>query len=59
VGFLNSLASWLTQFLFPLELNILGDSFTYGSYAVIALIGWIVIYYYLPETKNKLITEVK
>ena len=58
VGFLNSFASWLTQFLFPLELNSLGDSFTYGSFAVIAFIGWVVIYYYLPETKNKLISEV-
>ena len=58
VGFLNSFTSWATQFVFPIELNIFGDHFTYAIYAGIAAIGWAVIYRYLPETKGKLIMKV-
>ena len=58
VGFLNSFTSWATQFVFPIELNIFGDHFTYAIYAGIAAIGWAIIYRYLPETKGKLIMKV-
>tara|TARA_B100000575_G_scaffold294643_1_gene312568 strand:- start:65 stop:1618 length:1554 start_codon:yes stop_codon:yes gene_type:complete len=58
VGFLNSFTSWVTQFVFPIELIIFGDHFTYAIYAGIATIGWGVIYLYLPETKGKLIIKV-
>ncbi|MBK98665.1 MAG: hypothetical protein CL672_07745 [Balneola sp.] len=57
VGFLNSFTSWVTQFVFPIELNIFGDHFTHAIYAGIAVTGWGVIYRYLPETKGKLIMK--
>lgn len=53
VGFLNSFTSWVTQFVFPIELNIIGDGYTYAIFAAIGAIGWWVIYRYLPETKGK------
>ena len=55
VGFLNSLTSWVTQFVFPIELNLFGDGFTYALFAAIAAIGWVVIHKYLPETKGELL----
>lgn len=55
VGFLNSLTSWVTQFVFPIELNLFGDGFTYALFAAIAAIGWVVIHRYLPETKGELL----
>ena len=53
VGFLNSFTSWVTQLVFPIGLNIIGDGYTYAIFASIAAIGWWVIYRYLPETKGK------
>jgi len=57
VGFLNSLTSWVTQFVFPIELNLFGDGFTYALFAGIAAIGWVVLYIYLPETKGELLQK--
>jgi len=59
VGFLNSFTSWVTQFVFPIEINMIGDGFTYAIFAWIAAIGWWVIYRYLPETKGKRIGKTQ
>ena len=59
VGFLNSFTSWVTQFVFPIEIKMIGDGFTYAIFAGIAAIGWWVIYRYLPETKGKRIGKTQ
>ena len=58
VGFLNSSTSWVTQFVFPIEINLIGDGFTYAIFAGIAALGWWVIYRYLPETKGKKLGKI-
>ena len=58
VGFLNSFTSWVTQFVFPIEINLIGDGFTYAIFAGIAALGWWVIYRYLPETKGKMLGKI-
>jgi MFS transporter, SP family, arabinose:H+ symporter len=59
VGFLNSFTSWVTQFVFPIELNIIGDGFTYAIFAGIAAIGWGIVYRYLPETKGNKLGKIR
>lgn len=59
VGFLNSFTSWVTQFVFPIKIKMIGDGFTYAIFAGIAAIGWWVIYRYLPETKGKRIGKTQ
>ena len=59
VGFVNSLVSWLVQFMFPLELDWIGSSGTYLLYGAIALIGGMVLMRRLPETKGKSLEEIQ
>lgn len=59
VGFLNSLTSWVVQFLFPLELLHLGNSLTYALYGLFGWIGWLLFHRYLPETKGKTLEEIQ
>ena len=59
IGFLNSSSSWLVQFLFPWELANLGNALTYFIYAVFAVVGIIIFYRILPETKGKSLEELE
>ncbi len=59
VGFANSLVSWFVQFLFPWELSVLGSAGTYTIYGVFALIGLVLVYRLLPETKGKTLEEIE
>ena len=59
VGFLNSFTSWVTQFVFPIEITMIGHGFTYAIFSWLAAIGWWVIYRYLPETKGKRIGKTQ
>lgn len=59
VGFGNSLVSWCVQFLFPWELSVLGSGATYMIYAVFALIGFLVVYKVLPETKGQTLEQIE
>jgi hypothetical protein len=53
IGFINSFTSWLVQFIFPWELNTLGNAVTYLLFALLAVFGFFLMLKYLPETKGK------
>lgn len=59
VGLTNSVASFVTQLMFPYELANFGASFTFILYALFATIGLILIYKLLPETKGKTLEELE
>jgi sugar porter (SP) family MFS transporter len=53
VGLINSGISFLVQLIFPWELANFGASLTFAGFAAFALIGWLIIVFFLPETKGK------
>ncbi len=53
IGFVNSFTSWLIQQIFPWEISTLGNATTYFIFALFAIVGFIVLYRILPETKGK------
>ena len=59
IGFINSFASWVVQFIFPWELSNLGNALTYFIYAVFAVVGFFLFLKYLPETKGKSLEELE
>lgn len=48
--------NWLTNFLvallFPIVLDQYGAAISFSVFLVISIIGWIVFYFYVPETRN-------
>lgn len=59
IGFLNSFASWLVQFIFPWELSNLGNAMSFGIFGIIALLGFFVFLRILPETKGKSLEQIE
>jgi len=59
VGFANSAVSFLVQLIFPWELTHLGSSLSYLIYAAFAVIGFVLIWRFLPETKGKSLEEIE
>ncbi len=59
IGFVNSLTSWLVQFVFPWELANLGNFFTYLIYGGLALVGFGLMLRFLPETKGRSLEELE
>jgi len=55
----TSLVSYLIQKFFPWQLSTMGGSSTFLFYAVTVAIGLIILYRYLPETKNLSIEEIQ
>lgn len=56
---LSSTISALTQFLFPWQLANMGASTIFLFYGGIVFIGLIILYKFLPETKNLTIEEIQ
>lgn len=56
---LSSSVSALVQYLFPLEMELFGAATTFIIYAVIVLIGLIILYKYLVETKGLSLEEIQ
>ena len=56
---ITSLVSYLVQKFFPWQLSTMGGSSTFLFYAVTVGIGLIILYRYLPETKNLSIEEIE
>lgn len=56
---ITSLTSYLVQQFFPWQLSTIGISSTFMFYAVTVGIGVIILYKYLPETKNMTIEEIQ
>ena len=59
VGLINSVVSFLVQYLFPWELDTFGTSTTFLIYGVFALLGLIFIVFKVPETKGKSLEELE
>lgn len=59
IGFINSFASWIVQFIFPWELSNLGNAMSFGIFGMIALIGFFVFLKILPETKGKSLEQIE
>ena len=59
IGFINSLSSWLVQFVFPWELSNFGNALTYLIFGLFAVIGFFILMRILPETKGKSLEEIE
>jgi SP family galactose:H+ symporter-like MFS transporter len=48
--------NWLTNaiiaFLFPMSLHYFGPAGSFGFFLITSTLGWILFYYFIPETKN-------
>ena len=53
VGLVNSAASFLVQLVFPVELAVLGNAMTFAVYGGFALLGLVLLWRLLPETKGQ------
>lgn len=59
VGLINSAVSFMVQWIFPWELEVLGSSLTFLIYGVFALLGLIFIVRVIPETKGKSLEDLE
>ena len=59
VGLINSAISFLVQLVFPWELENLGNSTTFLIYGIFAVIGLIIVWRLLPETKGKSLEQLE
>lgn len=55
----TGLTSYLVQFLFPVALSTLGAATVFASFIAIPLLGLIILFFCLPETKNLTIEEIQ
>ncbi len=58
-AFVTSISSLLVQFFFPWQLENMGATTVFLSYAIMVLIGFVILYFYLIETKNMSIEEIQ
>jgi SP family arabinose:H+ symporter-like MFS transporter len=59
VGLINSTVAFLVTFIFPWELENLGNANTFLIYGVTAVIGLIFVMRILPETKGRSLEELE
>jgi MFS family permease len=59
VGLINSTIAFLVTFIFPWELEKLGNATTFLIYGVIAVIGLVLVMLILPETKGRSLEELE
>ncbi|WP_111706432.1 sugar porter family MFS transporter [Lutibacter citreus] len=59
VGLINLAVAFLVQLLFPWELSILGNAMTFLLFGIFAVIGFIFIWFKVPETKGKSLEELE
>ncbi len=55
----QTVSSWTIQQFFPWQLEYLGAGMTFFVYAVVAVIGFGVLYLIMPETKQKSIEDIE
>lgn len=55
----TSLTSWLVQFFFPRQLESMGMTNVFLFYAATVLIGLVILFFTLKETKNMSIEEIQ
>lgn len=59
VGFWNSIVSFSVATVFPAQLELMGSSATYFTYAFFGLLALIFVWAYVPETKGKSLEELE
>jgi hypothetical protein len=59
VGMLNSAVSYGVQVVFPWQLSHYGSAITFFIYGFFALIGLVLVYWLLPETKGKTLEQLE
>ncbi|MFQ3207209.1 MAG: sugar porter (SP) family MFS transporter [Glaciecola sp.] len=59
IGAVNSAVSFSVQLLFPWELANLGTAMTFMIYGLLAIVGFVLIYKMLPETKGRSLEEIE
>ncbi|WP_298537451.1 sugar porter family MFS transporter [uncultured Algibacter sp.] len=59
VGLINLAVAFLVQLLFPWELSKLGNSMTFLLFGIFAVIGFVLIWIKVPETKGKSLEELE
>lgn len=59
VGLINIVVSFLVQLLFPLQLSILGNANTFLLFGIFAVLGFILMWFKVPETKGKSLEELE
>jgi len=59
VGLINSAVAFLVTFIFPWELENLGNANTFLIYGVLAVIGLVFVMRILPETKGRSLEELE
>lgn len=57
-GFANSMISFLVQLMFPVQMSWLGSSGTFLLYGLFAVLGWVFIWRYVPETRHKSLEQL-
>lgn len=59
IGFVNSFISWVVQQVFPWELSNLGNAMSFLIFGLIATVGVVILFKYLPETKGKSLEQIE
>lgn len=59
VGLINSAVAFLVTFIFPWELETIGNAATFLIYGVFAVVGLILVMRILPETKGRSLEELE
>ena len=59
VGLINSSVAFMVTFIFPWQLETLGNSGTFLIYGVFAVVGLIFVMRILPETKGRSLEELE
>lgn len=59
VGLINLAVAFLVQLLFPWKLSMLGNTTTFLLFGIFAVIGFIFIWFKVPETKGKSLEELE
>lgn len=55
--------NWITNsvivFTFPVILNKYGAAFSFGLFVILSSIGWLLFYYFVPETKHVSLEKIE
>ncbi len=59
IGFINSFTAWVVTQVFPWELSNFGNSTSFLIFGLIALVGFMLLFKILPETKGKTLEQIE
>jgi SP family arabinose:H+ symporter-like MFS transporter len=59
VGLINSSVAFMVTFIFPWQLETLGNAGTFLIYGVFAVVGLVFVMRILPETKGRSLEELE